>query len=251
MPSQLDLDQGGTYRGWVRQYLGPTLGWTEFPGQNILQITSPGTYVVGPDTSLVTVNVPAGAVTIQLPTQNLPPSQVTQPRLCGNVPITIVDIGGHAQVNPITIVPASLAETIMGLAAIQVTVNYGSFVFNPNPPNLATQVMGSSPLTSSAGGRPQRSVTASPVVAAPLDQILNVNINSGSPTLALPLAATRNGLPLTIKDVGSQFAAHNLTVTAAGGDTIDGNLSLVLNVNRAAVTLVPFNDGINTGWAIE
>lgn len=99
--------------------------------------------------------------------------------------------------------------------------------------------------------RTQRSVTTSPILISANDQIINVNISSGAPTCSLPSAASRSGNPLTFKDVGSNFAAHNLVITPLGGDAIDGAVNLILNVNRAAVTLVPFNDGTNTGWAIE
>jgi hypothetical protein len=101
------------------------------------------------------------------------------------------------------------------------------------------------------GGRAQRLVTASPIVIAATDEILNVNITSGSPTCALPAASTRNGVPLTFKDVGGNFTAHNLTITPTGIETIDGGATLVLNINRQGATLVPANDGTSTGWAIE
>jgi hypothetical protein len=97
--------------------------------------------------------------------------------------------------------------------------------------------------------RPQRSVTASPIVISAVDQILNVNI-AGAAACTLPAASTRAGVPLTFKDVGGQFAAHNLVITAAGADTIDGQPSITLNANRQGVTLVPANDGVNSGWAI-
>lgn len=99
------------------------------------------------------------------------------------------------------------------------------------------------------GARAQRSVTATPIVVSPNDQILNCNINVAA-ACALPAAASRNGVPLTFKDLG-QATAHNITLTPNGAETIDGAASLVLNVNRQAVTLVPFNDGTNSGWAIE
>lgn len=106
-------------------------------------------------------------------------------------------------------------------------------------------------ITVAAQARAQRSVTATPITVGPTDQILNVNISAGGPTCTLPQASTRAGSAVTFKDVGAQFAAHNLTITPFAGDTIDGAASLVLNANRQGVTLVPFNDGVNTGWAIE
>jgi len=97
--------------------------------------------------------------------------------------------------------------------------------------------------------RKQRSVTAAPVIAAD-DQILNCNISSGSPATTLPPAASRAGEALTFKDVGGQFAAHPLTLTPFGTEKIDNLSSVVLSINYQAVTLHPFNDGVNTGWVI-
>ena len=106
-------------------------------------------------------------------------------------------------------------------------------------------------ITQAQAVRAQRSVTTSPITVGPTDSILNININAGTPSCTLPQASTRAGAPVTFKDVGAHFAAHNLTLTAFAGDTIDGAGSLVLTVNRQGVTLVPFNDTVNVGWAIE
>ena len=131
MGSQLDLDQGGIFRGWDRQWMGPTVGWILVPLKNILLITTAGTVIILPSTSLVEVNV-AGAVTLKLPSVIAPSAGAgALPGLFANNPITIVDIGNKAQANPITIQPASGAETIMGLAQIQITVNYGGYTLQP------------------------------------------------------------------------------------------------------------------------
>jgi hypothetical protein len=65
------------------------------------------------------------------------------------------------------------------------------------------------------------------------------------------VASTRGGLAVIFKDVGGQFAAHSLTITPSGGDTIDGLSSIVLNVNYQYLRLRPRNDGVSTGWSIE
>lgn len=140
MPSQTDLDQGGTHRQWVKQYLGPSVGWVSLPNTNVLQITVAGTYQLNLSTSLVEVNV-VGAVTIILPsaqgTSSLGGTGGTtagaNPGVAGKVPITIVDIAGNASAHPITIQPISNTETIMGLASIQITINYGGFTLEPIP----------------------------------------------------------------------------------------------------------------------
>lgn len=137
MSSQTDLDQGGTNRQWVRTYMGPSVGWIYVPLQNVLLITAAGTYAIDPSTSLVEVNV-VGAVTVTLPSAANPSAGAQAlPALFAKNPITIVDVGGHANANPITINPASVSDTIMGLASIQIGVDYGGFTLLPNPTTRA------------------------------------------------------------------------------------------------------------------
>jgi hypothetical protein len=107
------------------------------------------------------------------------------------------------------------------------------------------------PLSGLVGGnRVQRSVTAGPVTVLPTDQILNLNLGS-SLTITLPSYLTRAGLPITFKDVGRQAGAFPQTIAALGAETIDGNASVSLNTNGQSITLVPANDGVNTGWYQE
>ena len=132
----VDLDQGGTSRQWTKAYMGPSVGWIWVPLQNILPITVAGTYAVDASVSLIEVNV-AGAVTIILPSCANPPAGAqAQPGLFAKNPITIVDVGNHAQANPITIQRNNASESIMGLASIQITVNYGGYVLQPIPAQL-------------------------------------------------------------------------------------------------------------------
>lgn len=95
----------------------------------------------------------------------------------------------------------------------------------------------------------QRSATATPIVVAANDQIINYNINSAV-TTALPGYASRKGVPLTFKDAGGhQSVVNTLTITPAAGETIDGQASLVLSNPRQRITLTPYNDGTNAGWS--
>jgi hypothetical protein len=132
MGSQLDLDQGGTAREWVMVYMGPSVGYVRAPRRSPLAIIAAGTYTLNYSTNLVEVNV-AGAVTIILPSAIDP--KVPAGVLPGDYvkcPITIVDIGGFAGANPITIEPASGSETILGEASIQITASYGGYSLIPS-----------------------------------------------------------------------------------------------------------------------
>jgi hypothetical protein len=129
----VDLDQGGTSRQWRKTYLGPSVGWIEAPAQNILPITSAGTYNIDPSTNLIEVNV-AAAVTIVLPPCQFPLAGAqAQPRLFASNPITIIDIGGNAASNNITIQPNNASETVMGLTSIKIATNFGGFTLQPVP----------------------------------------------------------------------------------------------------------------------
>jgi hypothetical protein len=133
MTSQTDLDQGGTNRQMVRQYLGPSVGWVTVPAPaaSILTITAAGTYNLDKSTTLVTVNV-NGAVTINLPKAHTPNvGAQAQPGLFVQQPIVIIDTGGFAAAQPITLVPAA-GETIMSLTSIQLNSNYGGFTLKPS-----------------------------------------------------------------------------------------------------------------------
>lgn len=131
MPSQLDLDQGGTNRQLQRVWLGPSIGWIETALTTVLSVVAGGTTTILRSTTLVLVNF-NGAVTIQLPSaKSSAAGDNVIPGLAVATPITIVDAGGFANANNITITPFG-SETIDGLASIAINSNYGAFVLRPN-----------------------------------------------------------------------------------------------------------------------
>lgn len=131
MSSQLDLDQGGTFRQTQKVYLGPSVGWQEVAEQWLLNITAGGITTIARGTSMILVNF-NGSVTIQLPSfkASLAGAQAI-PRQFAVIPVVIVDSGGHSQTFPITILPFG-AETISGLSTIPLASNFGSFVIRPD-----------------------------------------------------------------------------------------------------------------------
>src|SRR6516162_9656780 len=105
MSSQTDIDQGGTSRQWGKVFMGPSVGWVAYPVQNLLPVTIAGTYVLDPSTNIVEVNV-AGAVTIVLPSCSNPAVVAgAQAGLYVKNPVVIVDVGGTATSNNISIDP--------------------------------------------------------------------------------------------------------------------------------------------------
>lgn len=131
-----DLDQGGSYREWIKTYFGPTLGWIYIQVQNTNlassvvgnseNVTVGGTTIPDPASTLIQVNT-AAVVTIQL-NSSIPPSNT--PTLFMGLPITIVDKGGHANVYNITILPFA-GELIAGQASITISAAYGAYTLLP------------------------------------------------------------------------------------------------------------------------
>ena len=103
-----------------------------------------------------------------------------------------------------------------------------------------------------AGALFQRAANASPIVVAANDQVINFNVNAALAACQLPASATRNGAPLTFKDVGGHAAAHPLVFTTTAGETMDGIASggVSINTNYGELTFRPLNDGVNTGWSL-
>lgn len=131
MTSQTDLDQGGSFRQYVRRWLGPSVGWVFSPDDNVLAITAAGSYSPVNNTTLITVSI-NGAVIINLPDcfKGVVPAN-SMPGKFLALPLTIVDIGGFAAVQPITI-NAPAVRTIMGLASISIANAYGAFTLLPD-----------------------------------------------------------------------------------------------------------------------
>jgi hypothetical protein len=131
MPSQLDLDQGGTVRQTQLVNLGPSVGWVLAPYAWYWAITTAGTTNILRGTSVVTINV-NGNVNVQLPSakQNPAGPQAVPGSFIG-APVTILDLGGFAPGAVYTILPFG-AELIDGLASIVISSQYGLYQLQPN-----------------------------------------------------------------------------------------------------------------------
>jgi hypothetical protein len=131
MTSLSDFDQGGTVRSFTTMDLGPSVGLVRLPS-SLLPITAPGVYQLQTGITLVEISV-AGAVSIRLPSSTNPKSAMAQGSLFGNQSITLVDVGGFAGANPITVLPFG-SEKIMGLVSFVLGTPYDAATLVPIPP---------------------------------------------------------------------------------------------------------------------
>lgn len=132
MGSQLDLDQGGTFRQYQRVWMGPSVGWLNMPVQAILNIITAGTYQIQRWTNLIKVSVASGLVTINLPSaQASTQSPQAIPGQWVYNPVIITDILGMAGgATTVTINPSG-AELISGLATLALATPYGTILLEP------------------------------------------------------------------------------------------------------------------------
>lgn len=132
MASQTDLDQGGTFRQWTRQWMGPSVGWVNVPVDAVLDITAGGVYTIARGTSLILLNVNA-SVTLNLPSSKASPKgpQAIPGQWVIN-PVTILDQGGFA--NPGTVdylINPSGTELISGLPNVTLAAPHGTVILIP------------------------------------------------------------------------------------------------------------------------
>ena len=86
----------------------------------------------------------------------------------------------------------------------------------------------------------------SSTTATGADYILRC-IHTGPITITLPSKNDNAGQELIVKDALGNAGSHNITINGAGGDSIDGSPSFLLNQNRQSLTIVC--DEIN-GWMV-
>lgn len=131
MTSQLDLDQGGTFRQVSRVYMGPSIGWQLAPASVILPIIATGTTTAQVGNSLITFNIAAIATVQLFRSRGNAAGAGVVPGTWVPTPIVIIDIGGNAATFNKTILPFA-GESFDGLASLVIDSNYGTFVLTPN-----------------------------------------------------------------------------------------------------------------------
>lgn len=97
-------------------------------------------------------------------------------------------------------------------------------------------------LVGSASKPTNISFANSPYPPLASDTFLYVDTSGGAIEIDLPLAASRNNVAISIKDVTGNAAANNITIKPSGAETIDGHTNaapLVIKANYGGVRLSP------------
>ncbi len=89
-------------------------------------------------------------------------------------------------------------------------------------------------------------VSSTPYVPISTDAMLIVSV-AGAVTINLPAASSRNGYPLTIKDVSGAANTNNITINRDGADTIEGLTSITIATDWGGYNLHP----VTGGWIIR
>jgi hypothetical protein len=145
----------------------------------------------------------------------------------------------------VTILDLATTATVPATAVLEVQFNTGavSTTVGVSLTQLATSFgplsLGLQRAIASAGNLP----------IATTDVILNFNLGAVL-TATVPLATSRNGVPLVFVDASMNFSTNTLTLNRTGSDTFSSLTTIVMNVNGQSLRLVPFNDGVNTGYWI-
>lgn len=166
-------------------------------------------------------------------------------------------------------VGAPFPSQVSGAAFVAVTKANGIWTIAPNyallgasPSISPTQVFvvfdpatGLYSLTNMGWENSYRTITApGDVAVASTDLVILLNKTVGAATaIDLPASSSRNGLPVTAKDLKGDSNLNNITFVPASGETIDGFSAAAAAANGAAViatdygkkTLFPLTSG---GW---
>ena len=96
--------------------------------------------------------------------------------------------------------------------------------------------------------QPLRVVTAAGAVTVSATEAgVALNKTVGAATVVnLPLSELRNGLPITVKDLKGDASTNAITLTATGGELIDGSATLAIVNDRGYVQIFPLVD--ETGY---
>ena len=80
------------------------------------------------------------------------------------------------------------------------------------------------------------------------DEYIGADVSSQAITITLPQISSIGRKIFSITDIAGNSSSNNITISTTGGDTINGNTSLIINSNYSTITLV--NDN-STKWFLR
>lgn len=99
--------------------------------------------------------------------------------------------------------------------------------FEPTSPITATNVQDA--IQQSLPSSTSINVAMTPYTVKPNDRTLLVDTSAGPISILMPAAPSRSGLSVEVKDIAGNADVNNITVTFAGGGTMDGLAQVVIN----------------------
>jgi len=165
-------------------------------------------------------------------------------------------LGGDRNSSAISFFPDSISP-FYGAITYGTVYNSGSFVQSGSATfKNQVQITGSLSVSGSNGNNGTlnqynglryypKIVTSLPYTASLNDYIIAVSASAG-PGIELP--SSEFGRTFIVKDVSGSAATDLITITAAGGELIDGSPTATIGIDNGSYTFVYFGAGI--GWGI-
>lgn len=129
-----------------------------------------------------------------------------------------------------------------------ITLNTSSLTFSQIGSSNATTLGG---LSASAFQRSSAVTAVTSLTSAynaTVNSILLVKLTAAATANIVFPAGAAAGDQIVVKDASGNFATYNVTLARSGTDTIEGDTSILLNLNRMSVTFV--SDGSGGWWLI-
>lgn len=90
----------------------------------------------------------------------------------------------------------------------------------------------------------------SPYSVASSDVVIVCNTTNGTITINLPAASSSNGRLLRIIDSGNA-GTNAITIAANGSDTIQGNATLIMNIDNESISTISVHSVLPGEWRIH
>ena len=90
----------------------------------------------------------------------------------------------------------------------------------------------------------------SPYSVASSDVVIVCNTTNGTITINLPAASSSNGRLLRIIDSGNA-GTNAITIAANGSDTIQGNATLIINIDNESISTISVHSVLPGEWRIH